>query len=385
MNEKDLHDVIELRKTLHRLAELSGNENQTADYIHRYHQQFSPDSIVTGLGGNGLAVVFEGKKSGQSILLRCELDALPIPETVNFEYASKNPEVSHKCGHDGHMAILAGVAKHLSQNPLKRGRVILLFQPAEETGQGAKRVIEDPLFKNLEPDYAFALHNLPGYKKGKVLIKEGTFAAASVGMIVELHGATSHAGEPQNGRSPALALSKLIQDFSAVPQFYTSLGDAAKVTVIHAKLGEEAFGTSPGYCRFAATLRAYSKSTMAILIKQCTKHAKNTAKAYNLKVDVSFTEEFPEVYNDSGLTELVNDVATKKNYKVQRIEKPFSWSEDFGVFTQKYAGALFGIGSGAKHPSLHNPYYDFPDDILPVGVGIFTGIIDQIINNPIPG
>jgi len=381
MSEKEFEDIINLRRTLHSKAELSGNEIQTAEYIQNYIKQFNPHSIVRGLGGNGLAVVFKGEHSGPCVLLRCELDGLPIPETIELDYASKTPDVSHKCGHDGHMVILAGVAKQLHQNRIKRGSVILLFQPAEETGQGARLVLENPAFSEIQPDYVFALHNLPGFEEGQIIIKDGTFAAASIGMTVDLYGTSSHAGEPQKGKSPALALAKLIQDFSAIPQYCTSLSESAKVTVIHAKLGEEAFGTSPGYGRFAATIRAYKKSTMETIINKCTDLVRHISKSYGLEAKWAFTEEFPEVNNDSGATQIVKDAAKKLNLDTLLIEEAFPWSEDFGHFTNNYPGALFGIGSGVNHPALHNPSYDFPDAIIKIGSGLFLEIIHQILNN----
>ena len=199
----DLNEIIELRHTLHQRAEVSNEEKETAATIASWLEKYAPDRLMTDIGGRGIAARYTGRGDGPHVLIRCELDGLPIPETGEMEYFSRNEGASHKCGHDGHMAILAGLEQSLTREPPGKGSVTLLFQPAEETGEGARRVVEDKTFAGLQPDYAFALHNLPGYEEGEIVVSEGVFASASRGIIVRLQGDTSHAAEPQQGRSPA--------------------------------------------------------------------------------------------------------------------------------------------------------------------------------------
>jgi len=193
--------LAELRRRLHRRAEVSSKEERTAALIAEAMSGFDrgtgPDQVLRGLGGHGVAFTFSGKEEGPTVLLRCELDALPIPETIALEHGSADPAASHKCGHDGHMATLVGVAADLAERPLARGRAVLLFQPAEETGEGAARVIADPQFTLIAPDFAVALHNLPGRPLGSVVVRRGAFNCASVGLIARLRGRTSHAAEPE--------------------------------------------------------------------------------------------------------------------------------------------------------------------------------------------
>ena len=237
---------VELRKQFHRLPELSGQEKNTSKTIVSFLEYCKPDKIVTGIGGYGIAAVFSGSRKGQRVMVRCELDALPIPETLDIPHRSEAMGVSHKCGHDGHMAIVAGLAERLHTHRPESGSVILLFQPAEETGEGADRVLSDSKFDQIQPDYVLALHNLPGYPLGQIIVREGVFASASSGLRIHLKGKTSHAAEPETGNSPALAVAQLIQVLSSIPQYYTSLHEPAQATVIHAKVGDVAFGTSPG-------------------------------------------------------------------------------------------------------------------------------------------
>ncbi|MGK7371752.1 MAG: M20/M25/M40 family metallo-hydrolase, partial [Candidatus Halalkalibacterium sp. M3_1C_030] len=182
LNLKDINieALTELRHHLHSIAELSGKEEQTAGKITEFLNATNPDKLIRRLGGHGILATYKGEKEGPTILIRCELDALPIPEENDFDYLSKNENTGHKCGHDGHMAMVCGLAQLLGNNKPKSGEVMLLFQPAEETGQGAQRVLSDEKFSNINPDWVFALHNLPGYEKHQIVVREQTFAAASV-------------------------------------------------------------------------------------------------------------------------------------------------------------------------------------------------------------
>ena len=180
--------LVKLRHQLHQYPELSHHEINTAAIIEGFLAPLVPDQLIRDLGGHGIAAVFTGKQPGKTVLLRCDMDALPIQETNEFIYRSKIENVSHKCGHDGHMVIMMGLAELLSRADIPSGRVVLLFQPAEERGEGAMKVLQDSKFKALQPDRVFALHNLPGFPRGSVVIREGCFASASRGMAVELHG-----------------------------------------------------------------------------------------------------------------------------------------------------------------------------------------------------
>jgi amidohydrolase len=304
-------------------------------------------------------------------MIRCELDGLPMPD---------GGTAYHGCGHDGHMAILAGVAANLSEAPLERGSVLLLFQPAEETGKGASAVLKDEGFKSVMPDFAVALHNLPGFRLGEVILRHGVFASASVGITINLTGERSHAGEPQKGRSPAMAVSQLIQALNAVPQNRTGLYQPAMVTVVHAALGAETFGTSPGEAVLMATLRASEKEVIEDLFRACTLLAEGIAGAYGLGVSVEGSEEFPPVQNDNRLVDLVAETARGLGMNVSFREEPFPWSEDFGHFTDKIPGVLFGLGAGEKTPPLHHPDYDFPDELLPSGSILLLETVRAITN-----
>lgn len=377
--EINIEELVEFRKTLHKYPEVALEEKETAQRVKEYLQQYNPDEIIENVGGYGIVAIYNGAEKGETIIFRCELDALPIAESNTFNYKSQNEGKGHKCGHDGHMVMVSGLAHYLSQNRPKKGRVLLLFQPAEETGQGAPLMVNHEKFSALKPDYIFALHNLPGFKKGQIVIKKGVFAAASKAMIVKLKGYPSHASHPENGRNPALAAAQLIQSFLAVPQMHTELHRAALITPIHINVGQRAFGTSPGYGEAMFTLRAHRDEELDILVEKTTAIANGIAQANDLEVSIEWTEEFEAVKNDDESVEEIRKASKKLGFDILEVTEPFPWSEDYGVFTTQFKGAMFGLGAGENHPQLHNNDYDFPDDIIPKGTAMYISIVKELL------
>lgn len=376
-----LDELIEFRHELHTIPETAGEEDETAKKIKSFLKDTNPDKLTTGIGGNGMVAEYQGEDDGPSVMIRCELDGLPIAEENDMDYQSTNEGNGHKCGHDGHMTILCGVAKWLSENKPENGTVFLLFQPAEETGQGAQWMLDDDEFNQFNPDHVFALHNVPGFKKNQIVCRKDVFATASAGFIAEFKGATSHAAHPEEGNSPAPAMSQLVQSLSTFPQLYAPLEKAAKVTVIQAHLGEKAFGTSPGNATVMATVRAYEDDVVKQLKDKADEIADGIAKTYDLKLTKEWTDIFNATLNDETCYSIIEDVADNNDLDFFVKDEPFPWSEDFGRFTHKFTGAMFGLGAGKDHPELHASDYDFPDEILETGIKMFTGIIEEVVSS----
>ena len=372
--------LVDLRHHIHKFPELAHHERETASHITDLLKKTQPDELLTGIGGSGIMAVYEGDSPGPSLMLRSELDALPIsePAALDIAYRSENSGISHKCGHDGHMSILAGVALVLGQIRPAKGKICLLFQPAEEVGEGAQKILDDPKFQQNEPDYMLALHNLPGYPINSIIVRDGIFAAASVGMKTHLRGDTSHAAHPEDGRSPALAVAQLINTISALPQFHVPLSDAAKATIIHARIGEQAFGTSPGEAEVMATLRAFENRWLDRMADRAEKLVKSTAAMYGLEYKIDWVEPFRATSSRSEINQHIRKTAHKMNLELVEPNKPFAWSEDFGRFTEKYEGALFGLGAGIDQPQLHASAYDFPDELIASGTDVFLGIMESM-------
>ena len=374
--EKDtLKTLIEFRKTLHQFPEVSGEEKETAKRVLNFFRDLNPSKVIQKLGGHGLAFIYEGKEEGPVSLFRCELDGLPIKEANSIKHISTVQGKSHVCGHDGHMAIISGLGIHLSTNPPLKGKVVLLFQPAEETGAGAEAVIKDPKFKSIKPDYAFALHNLPTFESKQIILKKGAFAAASVGMTIHLKGRNSHSAHPEAGNSPAEAMAKTIVALERLPD---AMKKFTLVTVIHAQLGEIAFGTTPGEASVRATLRAHENETRDLLVSYAEKLLIQIAKEYGLEVSFEYVESFAATHNDEDAWNLGNEAAKRLKFKTTHVRIPFRWSEDFGLFSSHTKTLLFGLGSGKKQPQLHESNFDFPDELIPVGVGMFKEIMNEL-------
>ncbi|MFT7352002.1 MAG: amidohydrolase [Flavobacterium sp.] len=375
-----MEELIQLRKELHKFPEISGKEEETANRILLFLSKYPPTEIITKLGGKGILAIYKGKSEGKCLLFRCELDALPIEEINSFHYKSTFEGVSHKCGHDGHMAILCGLAKTFHENPIEKGIVMLLFQPSEEDGNGAKRVINDSNFQNIKPDFAFALHNIPGYKKHQIIIKENTFTCAVNSIIIQLHGKTSHAGEPENGINPALAIAEIIQVFNSKINTNLESETYCLITPIHIKMGEKAYGVSAGHGEVHYTIRSNSNAQMKKLESDLEKIAEEIASKYKLKTEISWTQSFQANENNSDAVNYIRKATSIQNYEILEKELPFTFGEDFGIFTQHFKGAMLGLGSGKNTAALHNPDYDFPDEIIETGINLFHQIFKEILN-----
>jgi amidohydrolase len=370
-------DIIKLRQEIHKHPEVSNDEYKTSERIINFIKKYNPDEIIK-LGETGVAFAFNGKEKGKTVVFRSELDALPIQEKSGVEYTSINNHIAHSCGHDGHMAILTGLAQNISENRPISGNAIVLFQPAEEVEQGARDVVENPKFINIKPDYMFALHNVPGYEKHKIVLKKGSFASASKGMTIKLTGKTAHAGEPQNGISPADAISQIIIKLHNLRNKKELFNDFVLLTIIHIQLGEISFGTAPGYAELRITLRSFQNEDMELLTHHCEKIITEISKTENLGCKISYSEAFPATVNNDECVDIVEQSAKNIDLDIEYIEKPFRWSEDFGYFTEKYDACFFGLGSGKDQPQLHNPDFDFPDDIIETGINMFYQIYKSI-------
>ncbi len=387
-------ELLDLRQQLHRQPELAGGEINTAQIIEEFLTDCQPQELLKGLGcfttdsqnienyisnGHGLAAVFTApdNQPGPVVMLRAELDALALHESKNIPWASENPGCAHKCGHDGHMAILAGLARRLQAKPLTCGSVILLFQPAEETGSGALALLNDPRFTALKPDWIFALHNLPGHPAWSILTRDGAFAAGSAGITIKLNGATSHAAYPEQGVSPDRAMAEIVM---ALINLGNDADDSlALVTVVHARLGESSFGISPGEAEILATIRSDSDKVLQDLKQQALQLAQATSENYNLKCQVEFCEEFPVTNNNQQAVEIIRQAARSLDLDVDSPdESPFRWSEDFGFLTTWTKGAMFALGAGLEHPVLHGPDFDFNDELLWPGLNIMEAICRQL-------
>jgi amidohydrolase len=380
MTPDRLAQLTGLRHALHQIPEVSGAEEKTAAYITTYLRAYAPDRLLTGLGGHGVAAVYDGAADGPTVMIRCELDGLPIEELSDQPYRSTHAGRGHLCGHDGHMTMVAALAEDLAAKRPARGRVVLMFQPAEETGKGAPAVVADPAFGEIAPDYAFSLHNLPGLAVGQIALCSGPANCASRGMRIRLSGRTSHAAAPQDGVSPAGAMAQLLPGLVALGGG-TDLGpDYALVTLTHARLGEATFGIAPGEGEVWATLRTVNDTRMAQLIEEATALVGKVCAEQGLGHEISFDDVFEACTNNPEAVAVLQKACERVGLGVAMQDRPQRWSEDFGQFGKGAKAAMFWLGSGEDQPQLHNPDYDFPDAAIPVGAGLFRAVVSELLD-----
>ncbi|MBU1373335.1 MAG: amidohydrolase [Bacteroidetes bacterium] len=376
-----INELVQIRQYLHQHPEISGQELETSKFLLKKIKAFKPSQLIENIGGSGFLVVYDSGEDGLSLLFRTELDGLPIQETSELSYQSVLKGNGHQCGHDGHMTILIGLAQEISKNPLTKGKVSLLFQPAEETGEGAEAVLNDSKFNQLYFDEVFALHNLPGEEFGSIVVKNQAFTAAVKSIIIKLKGKTAHAAEPENGINPALAVADILQKTTELSHNDPKADDFGLITPIHVNIGEKAYGVSAGDAEIHFTYRCWTNQQLKGLENQLITTVKNIALKYQLELEYEFLQSFYANENDKQSVDVVRKSAQNLNFKLIEKEFPFKWGEDFGYFTQKFKGCLFGLGSGLNQPALHHPDYDFPDQLIPYGVKVFKEIIQQRLNH----
>jgi len=380
LSNSDIIELTAFRRNLHRRPEVSGEEAETARAVAKAVSDWEPDRVLTGIGGHGVAAVYDSHQPGPTVMIRSELDALPIVELSDLPHASEVPGKGHLCGHDGHSTILLGVARLLSRQPPAKGRVVLMFQPAEEDGSGAAAVIKDPAFPQITPDWALSLHNMPGVALGRAWLAAGPANCASVGLKIILNGATAHASLPETGRAPTPALSSLIDGLRAMGPGGTMQPGFRLATITHLRMGEPAFGIAPGEAELWVTLRGLTDDDLNALLNQAQTLARDLATQFGLGVAFTVHDHFHACSNDPEATGVLGRALDAIGVGYDAGDMPMRGSEDFGRFGGAGAkSAMVFLGSGTDHPALHTQTYDFPDDLIPQGVAIFHHAIREIL------
>ena len=379
LTNSDLTELTEFRRELHMRPELSGEEVETAGLIVTALAPLFPTRVLTGLGGHGVAAVFDSGADGPTVLFRAELDALPIQELSETPWVSQVEGKGHLCGHDGHMVMLLALGRLISRNPVAKGRVVLMFQPAEEDGSGARAVVADPAFKEIAPDWAFAIHVEPGRPLGFVATRAGLINCASQGLAITLTGKTAHAADPQDGVSPAPAVAQLIPAMNGLGTG-EELDDTFRlVTVTHIRMGEPSFGVAPGEAVIYLTLRTTQDTSMAQLVADARALADGAAQEHGLSVSFAIYDDFAASINDADGADVAVAAMDSIGVASGDVGLPMRASEDFGVFGWGAKSAMMCLGPGEDYAALHNPDYDFADNLIPVGAAIFERIARDLL------
>lgn len=356
LEKKQEELILNLRKALHNCAEISGQEFKTKAMLIEFLQTHSSLEVLD-CGAWFYAVHRENNTKKHSIALRADYDAVDYIDGAR-----------HVCGHDGHSAALCAVALAIEGKCLERD-VFLLFQPAEETGEGGPICCE--LFEREEIAEIFGLHNLPGYAFGEVYTRTATFACASRGLSLVFQGKPTHAAYPNLGISPSEALGEFLV---YIPELTPKSNEEVikLCTVIGTKMGEKTFGTAASRAEVWLTLRSEYDEYVSTMQSDILAKAEELAKKYSLELSWDVQDIFPATCNHAESAEKL-----LKHCNAQLLQEPMRWSEDFGWYLQRTKGAFFGIGAGENYPALHTIDYEYPDELLKPSVEAFMTLVEN--------
>jgi hippurate hydrolase len=340
--------------------------------------------VHRGIGQTGLVGWLKGERhdSGKMIGLRADMDALPLQELNGFSHASAKPGLMHACGHDGHTAILLGAAKYLAQTRRFNGSVAFIFQPAEEGLGGAQAMIDDGLFERFDCDAVYALHNWPGLPPGMIGINAGPMMAAADRFEIKIQGRGGHGAHPYQAIDPVLVASHLVTALQSVVARNVHPLDAAVVTVASIQAGDpQAMSVIPDHATLVGTVRTFRHSVQETVQRRMQALVEQVARGFDATASMQYQKIYPPTINTPEHAELVADIATDLfgQEQVQRQLQPSMGAEDFSVMLQHRPGAYFRLGQGGAESGcfLHNPNYDFNDDVIPVGARLFAAIVER--------
>ncbi|MBA4707268.1 M20 aminoacylase family protein [Aquitalea aquatica] len=374
-------EFVALRRDLHQHPELAFAEHRTAGKVAALLQQWGYQ-VTTGIAGTGVVGSLRRGSSQRALGLRADMDALPIHEATGLPYASQNPGVMHACGHDGHTAILLAAARFLALHGQFDGTLQLIFQPAEETGSGARRMLEEGLFERFPCDAVFGLHNWPGVSCGHIGCIEGPAMASVDQAHITVHGKGGHGAEPHNTVDPVLVSAHLITALQSVVSRNVDPLDMGVLTVgsIH---GGHASNVIPDSVELKLTARTFRPEVRSLLQQRVPALVEAQAASFGARAEVDYRLGFPPVCNHPAETALAREVAqdTLGAARVEEAFRPRTASEDFAFMLQARPGSFVFFGNGDS-AGLHNPRYDFNDAILPLAASYWVALAERYLPQP---
>jgi amidohydrolase len=386
-------EVIQaIRRDIHAHPELCFEEKRTSDVVAQKLESCGI-KIHRGLGKTGVVGIIEGSLGkGRSIGLRADMDALPLQEHNHFEHASQHPGKMHACGHDGHVAMLLGAAQYLAQHREFKGTVHFIFQPAEEGGGGAREMIRDGLFDLFPCDAVFGMHNWPGIPVGDFAVTPGPMMASSNEFQITVKGKGGHAALPHNSADPVFAASQIIGSLQAIITRNKRPVDAAVLSITQFHAGD-ASNIIPDSAWIGGTVRTFTIEVLDLIESRLHQIASATAQAFDCSAEVTFSRNYPPTINHEKETAFAVDVMKDlvgEQHVNSRID-PTMGAEDFAFMLQEKPGCYVFIGNGdGDHRSqghglgpcqLHNPCYDFNDQLLPLGSTYWVRLVERYLES----
>ena len=370
--------MIEWRQDIHSHPELAYQEKRTAKKVAKLLKEFGVDEIHEGIGGTGVVGVIRNGK-GPMVGLRADMDALPITEANKCDHASTHEGVMHACGHDGHTTMLLGAARYLAETRNFNGQVILIFQPAEEGFAGAKAMIEDGLFEKFPVDSIYGMHNMPGVAEGNLDVGPGPRMAAADNFEIKINGKGAHGAMPNESVDPIVCGSAVIQALQSLVSRNSDPKKTLVVSVTQFNSGH-ANNVIPDFASLAGTIRYFDKTTGDFVRKKFPKIVKDICEAFGAKAEIDYKIGYPPTINDTNAAKFALETAKEiAGNKASDSQEPMMGSEDFSYFLQEKPGAYAWIGNG-NSASLHNPSYDFNDELLPIGASFLSRIAEKTLD-----
>ncbi|KQN79680.1 amidohydrolase [Duganella sp. Leaf61] len=380
-------EIQQIRRDLHAHPELCYEEQRTSDVVADKLTQWGIP-VIRGLGVTGVVGIIKHGTSERSIGLRADMDALPMQEINTFDHASRHPGKMHACGHDGHTAMLLGAAKHLAEHRNFDGTVYLVFQPAEEGGAGAKRMIEDGLFEQCPMDAIYGMHNWPGIPAGHMSVVEGPMMASSNEFYLTIKGKGAHAAQPHKGIDPVMVAVQIAQSWQTIISRQKSPLDTAVLSITQIHAGS-ATNVIPDDAKMVGTVRTFTWPVLDLIEQRMEEIARHTAAAFGAEAEFRFRRNYPPLVNHPAETRFAVEVM-KEVLGAERVDdqvEPTMGAEDFAYFLQAKPGCYMFIGNGeGDHRDgghglgpcvLHNGSYDFNDNLLPIGSSFWVRMVEK--------
>ncbi len=383
-----------IRRDIHAHPELCYEEQRTADVVAARLTEWGIP-VVRGLGVTGVVGIIKNGTSDRAIGLRADMDALPMQELNTFEHASRHAGKMHACGHDGHTTMLLGAAHYLSQNRNFDGTVYLIFQPAEEGGAGARRMMDDGLFERFPMEAVYGMHNWPGIKAGSFGVVAGPMMASSNEFRVVVKGKGAHAAQPHRGIDPVMVAVQIAQAWQTIISREKNPLDTAVLSITQIHAGS-ATNVIPDEAVMIGTVRTFSTDVLDLIERRMNEIASGLAAGFGATVDFSFKRNYPPLINHPEQTafaiEAMRAVVGAEN--VDTNVEPTMGAEDFAFMLQEKPGCYVFIGNGdGDHRSqghglgpcqLHNGSYDFNDHLLPIGASFWAKLVEMSLRAPAP-
>ena len=380
-------ELQHIRRDLHAHPELCYEERRTSDVVADTLTEWGIP-VIRGLGLTGVVGIIKNGSSPRAIGLRADMDALPMQEVNTFAHASRHPGKMHACGHDGHTAMLLGAAKHLAEHRNFDGTVYVVFQPAEEGGAGARRMIEDGLFEQCPMDAIYGMHNWPGIPSGHLSVVEGPMMASSNEFFLTIKGKGAHAAQPHNSIDPVMVAVQIAQSWQTIISRQKSPLDTAVLSITQIHAGS-ATNVIPDEAQMVGTVRTFTTPVLDMIEARMGEIARHTAAAFGAEVDYKFRRNYPPLVNHAAETRFAVEVMKEVvgADKVDDNVEPTMGAEDFAFFLQAKPGCYIFIGNGeGDHRDgghglgpcvLHNGSYDFNDNLLPVGASFWVRLAEK--------